>query len=88
MALLSGARNKKDGRLSEETYLRIQKCFPELKGRLISASILLSNVYASIGEIEKSLNIKNQLHQINPNRKVGISWTVINGQVFVSDLRG
>ncbi|CAF3527140.1 unnamed protein product [Rotaria socialis] len=81
-ALLSSARNRRDRHLSEKIFNRIQENFPELKNRLISASILLSNVYASTGDVDKSSNIKNNLYQLGLKKKIGLSWTAINGRLF------
>jgi hypothetical protein len=47
--------------------------------------VLLSNVYASTGDLQKSLNIKNQLSQQGLKKKIGLSWTETGGEVFVSD---
>ncbi|CAF1012481.1 unnamed protein product [Adineta ricciae] len=48
MALLSGARNAKNLDLAEKTFHRIQKHFPQLKHRIVAASVLLANADASI----------------------------------------
>ncbi|UJR29805.1 hypothetical protein I4U23_017349 [Adineta vaga] len=82
MALLSGARNNKDIEIAKKIFHRIQQHFPDLKNRLTSASILLCNVYTSVGEIEKSSNIKNSLNQIGLKKTVGLSWTETNGQIY------
>jgi hypothetical protein len=47
--------------------------------------VLLSNVYASIGDLQKSLNIKRQLSQLGLKKKIGLSWTETGGKIFVSD---
>jgi hypothetical protein len=52
---------------------------------LASALVLLANVCASTGDLEKSLNIKRQLSQLGLKRKIGVSWTETDGQVYVSD---
>ncbi|CAF0925904.1 unnamed protein product [Adineta steineri] len=82
MSLLSAARNRKNKELSEKIFNRIKENFPELKNRLISASILLSNVYASVGEIEKSSNIRNKLYQQGLRKIIGLSFTEIDGKIF------
>jgi hypothetical protein len=82
VALLSGARNKRNIHLSEQIFHRIKKLFPELTDSLTSASILLANVYGSIDHMGKALDIRNQL--AGAKKKIGLSWTVINGQVYVS----
>ncbi|CAM4816940.1 unnamed protein product [Rotaria magnacalcarata] len=81
-ALLSSARNRRDSHLSEKIFNRIQENFPELKNRLTSSSILLSNVYASTGDVEKSSNIKNKLYKLGLKKTIGLSWTAINGRLF------
>jgi hypothetical protein len=84
VALLSGARNEKNSLLSQKMYDRMKKLFPDLTNPLISAAILLANTYASSGEIGKASSIRIQLNQSNMKKKPGLSWTVINGQIFVS----
>jgi hypothetical protein len=85
VALLSGARNKKDRYLSEKIFNRIQQHFPQDKNLLVSAAILLCNAYASTGDLEKSSNIKYKLYQVGLKKTIGLSWTETNGQVYVSD---
>ena len=84
MALLSGARNEKNIHVSENVYKRMKKLFPQQKNPLTSAAILLANVYASSGEIEKASDIRLQLHKSGNKKKIGLSWTAINGQIYVS----
>jgi hypothetical protein len=84
VALLSGARNEKNIHLSEKVYDRMKKLFPESTNSMISAVVLLANAYASSGESEKSSNIRTQLHQSGAKKKLDLSWTAINGQLFVS----
>ena len=85
MALLSAARNKKDRDLSQKIFNRIEQLFPHDKSRLSSASILLCNVYASIGDFENSTKIRNKLIHSGLKKRVGVTWTETNGQIFVSD---
>ncbi|CAF0880691.1 unnamed protein product [Adineta steineri] len=82
MSLLSGARNKNDCCLAEKTFNRIEKHFPQLTNRFISASILLANVYASTGQLDKSLNIKKNLNQLSLKKPSGFSYTEVDGQTF------
>ncbi|CAF4025664.1 unnamed protein product, partial [Rotaria sp. Silwood1] len=81
-ALLSGARNEKNINLSQQVYDRMKKLFPESTSPLTSAAVLLANVYASSGEIEKASNIRTQLAQSNTKKKVGLTHTVVNEQIF------
>ena len=84
MALLSGARNVKNNNLSQQLYDRMKKHFPQSKDPLISASILLANVYASTGNIDKASDIRIRLNQSGAKKKMGLTSTVVNGQVYVS----
>ena len=83
MALLSGARNENNIRISQIINDRIKKLFPQQTDCLTSAAILLANVYGSSGEIEKASDIRIQLHQSGAKKKVGLTWTVVNGQIYV-----
>jgi hypothetical protein len=85
VTLLSGARNKKDRYLAEKTFNRIQQHSLHDKSQFVPAMVLLSNVYASIGDLQKSLNIKRQLSQLGLKKKIGLSWTETGGKIFVSD---
>jgi hypothetical protein len=84
VALLSGARNMKNSHLSQQIYNQMKKIFPELTNQLTSASILLANVYASSGEMEKALNIRNQLSESGAKKTIGLTWSAVNGKIFVS----
>ena len=84
MALLSGARNERNVELAEQIFHRIKKLFPELTDTLTAASVLLANVYGSTGHMEKASDIRHQMHKRGVKKKIGLSWTVINGQVYVS----
>ena len=84
MSLLSGARNANDHCLSEKIVDRMKKEFPHLIDSLISATVLLSNVYASAGQIDKALTIRNELNQSGQKKKVGLVWTEKDGETFVS----
>ncbi len=84
MPFLSGARNQKNSHLSQQIFDRMKKLFPELHNKLATASILLANVYASSGEIEKASDIRIQLHKSGIKKQVGLTWTAPNGQIFVS----
>ncbi|CAF4229292.1 unnamed protein product [Rotaria sp. Silwood2] len=51
-SLLSGARNNRNRNLSEMIYRRMKFLFPDEKQDLVSGVVLLSNMYASVGEHE------------------------------------
>ncbi|CAF0963616.1 unnamed protein product [Adineta steineri] len=82
MSLLSGARNVNNMHLSEKIHHQMEKKFPCMKIPLTSASVLLSNVYGSLGEIDKALNIQMKIQKSGVNKKVGLSRTVVNGQGY------
>jgi len=84
VSLLAAARNANDCYLSEKLVDRMKKDFPHLIDSLISASVLLANVYASSGDFDKSLTIRNELNQSGHKKKIGSVWTEKNGQIFVS----
>lgn len=81
---MSGARNVNNSNLVQKMHDRMKKLFPEEKHRLTSAAVLLSNVYVSTGEIEKATDIRINLNKSGAKKKVGLSWTVIDGEVYVS----
>ncbi|CAM4837495.1 unnamed protein product [Rotaria magnacalcarata] len=82
MALLSGARNAKNSKLAQEVVDRMQKLFPDLKSSLLPASILLANVYASSGDIEKATDIKIELNKSGGKKQIGITMTDIDGKLW------
>jgi hypothetical protein len=84
VALLSGARNVNNSYLSQNIYDSMKKLFPQMTNPLISAAVLLANVYTSSGEIDKALDIKIHLNKAGARKKAGLTWTVINGQLYVS----
>lgn len=62
----------------------MKKIFPQMTNPLISAAVLLANVYASSGDIDKASSIRIQLNKSGAKRKVGVTWTVVDGEFFVS----
>ncbi|CAF4138380.1 unnamed protein product, partial [Rotaria magnacalcarata] len=82
MAILSGARNSRDSILSEKMYRRMKILFPDEKGALISGSILLCNVYSSLGDHEEAEDIRfNRRKELGKKVQVGLSWTEVNGEI-------
>lgn len=84
VALLSGARNEKNTHVSEKIFNRMLKLFPELARCLTSASVLLANVYASSGQLDKATGIHSQLSKGRHRKETGLSWTAAKGQLCVS----
>lgn len=84
VAMLSGARNHRQIALSEKLYNRMKLLFPDEKSHLISASILLSNTYSSVGNEQRVNEIRSdRIKQLGKKIKVGASWTEVNGQIVV-----
>lgn len=84
MALLSGARNEKNAYLAENMYTRMKALFPGCSQPLMAAAVLLANTYASAGETDKSLDVRKELDKSHVKRKVGLTWTFADGQIYVS----
>ncbi|CAF2082273.1 unnamed protein product, partial [Rotaria magnacalcarata] len=82
MALLSGARNRMNANLAQQIYDRMNKVFSQSDDSLVSAATLLANVYGSIGDIDKASDIRIQLTKSGAKKKSGLSWTVVDGQVY------
>ncbi|CAF4981450.1 unnamed protein product, partial [Rotaria magnacalcarata] len=81
-AMLSGARNHRHVVLSEKLYNQMKSLFSNEKSDLISASILLSNTYSSLGNYQQVEAIRiDRMKQFGKNAKVGVSWTEVNGQL-------
>ncbi|CAF3936002.1 unnamed protein product, partial [Rotaria magnacalcarata] len=82
MAWLSGARNIKNSPMAQQVYDQMKKLFPDLTDSLTSASILLANAYGSSGDIDKATDIQTQLYQSGAKKKVGLSCTVVDGEIY------
>lgn len=85
VAILSGVRNQNNHELGQEMFDRMNDKFPQADKSWGSASVLLANTYASAGDIDTSTDIKIRLGKSGIKKQVGISWTVVNGQFFVSN---
>lgn len=83
VALLSGARNQKNISMSKLVYNRMKTLFPDQTNALAPAAVLLANVYASAGELDKASDIRMELYKSGAKKKVGLSMTVVNGRVYV-----
>ena len=70
--------------MAEEVYNRMIKHFPDAKDSLTAAAVLLANTVASSGDLNKATVIKNVLNEPNVKKSVGLSWTTVNGQFYVS----
>jgi hypothetical protein len=84
VAILSGARNSRQHILSKQIYDRMKILFPDQKETLISGSILLSNIYSSLGDHEQAENIRsNRIKELGTKVKPGLAWTEFNGEIIV-----
>ena len=83
-ALLSGARNANNSDLSESIYNRMKNLFPQMSDSLKASAILLANVYAASNEVEKAREMKARVLHSPGKKKIGITWTSINGEIYVS----
>ena len=84
MSLLSAARNRRNKQLVENIYQRMKELFSHLPDRLTSATVLLANLYGSSGDVDKASTIRYEMSRSGAKKKPGLSWTAINGQLFVS----
>jgi hypothetical protein len=83
--MLSGARTQRDAALSQRLYNRMQTLFPNQKPNLIAASVLLSNTYSSVGDEQKSQEVRiDRLKHLGSNMRLGLSWTEVNGELVVN----
>lgn len=83
-AILSAARSARQSDLAKRLYNRMQSLFSGQRSDLISASILLSNTYASLGDYERAHDIRDhRLKNYGDKVEVGLTWTVIDGRVWV-----
>jgi hypothetical protein len=84
VAILSGARNSRQHILSKQIYDRMKILFPDQKEKLISGSILLCNIYSSLGDHQEAENIRStRIKELGTKVKPGISWTECNGEIVV-----
>ena len=87
MAILSSTRNARDYVLSKKLYNRMRFLFADENYDLASASILLENMYVSVGEYRQAEDIRlNRIKKSANKVKVGLSWTEVNGQLVVKEL--
>jgi len=84
VSILSAARNQHDICLSQKIFDHIKQFFPQIKPGLASARVLLANTYASNGDFSRASNIRIQIEKLALKKKIGISKTVVNGQIQVS----
>ncbi|CAF1159522.1 unnamed protein product [Adineta steineri] len=82
MAILSGARNSRNSIVSEKIYERMKLLFQNEKDTLTSGSILLSNIYSSLGQHEEAQHIRlNRIKQVGKKVQPGLAWTEKDGEI-------
>ena len=82
--MLSGARINKNKCLSQKIFDRMNLLFPDVESCLLPATVLLSNTYSSVGDFSKALQVRLGVDRMSLKKKVGLTWTVVNGKVVVS----
>ncbi|CAF1169539.1 unnamed protein product [Adineta steineri] len=81
-AILSGARNSRNSIVSEKIYERMKLLFQNEKDTLISGSILLSNIYSSLGQHEEAQSIRlNRIKEVGKKVQPGLAWTEKDGEI-------
>ena len=51
--------------------------------QLASTSVLFSNILASSGDLEEASHVRSEMDQAGIRKKVGLSWTEVNGEIVV-----
>ncbi|UJR15099.1 hypothetical protein I4U23_002066 [Adineta vaga] len=67
---------------SEKMYHQMKIIFPQSSDPLVPAAVLLSNIYCATGDLEKASAIKNDLIKSGAKKRVGLTWTDTNGEIF------
>lgn len=63
----------------------MQTLFPNNRPDLITASILVSNTYGSVGEYAQSADVRDhRVKTYGGKGEPGVTWTLVNGQITVS----
>ena len=83
VALLSAARNYKNVQLAERVLARMSTLFADVQQAITSATVLLGNIYGSLGDTEKSSTLRLELTRSGVKKVVGASWTAPDGTLAV-----
>ena len=87
VAIMSGTRNSRDSVRCEKLYNRMALLFPQHKDSLTSASILLSNIYTSLGDDDQAALIRSNRIRDHGNKVApGMTWTEKDGEIVVKHL--
>ena len=79
-----GGRKVKNIDLSQIVFDRIQKLFPKANDVLAAAWVLLGNVYAASGDMEKAFEVRKAFAKSGLKKQMGESSIAVNGQTYVS----
>jgi hypothetical protein len=87
VAIISDARNCRESVVSERVSNRMNTLFPDQNNALVSGSILLANIYSSLGDDEQAIIIQSN-RRINYGNKAkpGLNWAEKDGGIVVTDL--
>jgi hypothetical protein len=66
-------------------FHRIEQHFADHEQLYVSATVLLANTFALTGDLTGASEIRAKLHQMGIRKKPGISTTVVDGQIVVSE---
>ena len=83
MSLLSGVRNRNDVALARQIIQRMKQLGGVDNNHFASASVLFTNILASSGDLEEASQLRLEMSQSGIRKKVGLSWTEVNGEVVV-----
>ena len=50
---------------------------------ITAATVLLANTYASSGDVRTASDIRHDLNQSGIKKKAGLSWSSVNGKLYV-----
>ena len=85
VSMLSGARNAKNAELAQQIFARIELKSPDDSSYLLAARVLLANTLGLSGDRSGAAINRIKLQQTKTRKIVGLSWTVVDGKVFVSE---
>lgn len=83
--MLSGARNAKNAEIAQQIFARIELKSPDDSSCLLAARVLLANTLGLSGDRSGAAINRIKLQQSKTRKVVGLSWTVVDGKVFVSE---
>ncbi len=70
--------------MAQKIFDRIQSNFPDYKDTLLSATVLLANTYALSNDTSMAFDLRMKLNKSGMKKVPGVSSTVVNEKIFVS----